>query len=139
MNAVDTNVLIYALDVDDQVKHTKAIGLLQKLVLAPGSTIMPWQVAGELLANLRKRESAGRVTADEVHTYFRNFLAMFPLVIPGAGAFQVYFDLRSRFSLSHWDTMLLASCKLAGVTTLFSEDMDPGTDFDGLRIVNPFG
>ena len=34
--------------------------------------------------------------------------------------------------------MLLAACKEAGVTTLFSEDMDPGTDYDGLTIVNPF-
>ena len=28
--------------------------------------------------------------------------------------------------------------KEAGVTTLYSEDMDAGTDFDGLRVVNPF-
>jgi predicted nucleic acid-binding protein len=34
--------------------------------------------------------------------------------------------------------MLLAACKEAGVTTLYSEDMDAGTDFDGLRSVNPF-
>ena len=52
--------------------------------------------------------------------------------------FQISFDLRSRFSLSHWDSMLLAACKEAGVTTLFSEDMDSGTDYDGLTIVNPF-
>jgi len=33
---------------------------------------------------------------------------------------------------------LLAACKEAGVTTLFSEDMYAGTDYDGLAIVNPF-
>lgn len=31
-----------------------------------------------------------------------------------------------------------AACKEAGVTTLYSEDMDSGTDYDGLVIVNPF-
>jgi len=63
---------------------------------------------------------------------------MFSLRTPSAGLFQVSFDLRSRFSLSHWDSMLLAACKEAGVTTLYSEDMDSGTDYDGLRIINPF-
>jgi predicted nucleic acid-binding protein len=63
---------------------------------------------------------------------------MFPLAIPNAKVFSIYFDLRARFSLSHWDSMLLAACKEAGVTTLFSEDMDAGTDYDGLTIVNPF-
>ena len=63
---------------------------------------------------------------------------MFEVRIPSEAIFQVSFDLRSRFSLSHWDSMLLAACKEAGVTTLFSEDMDSGTDYDGLTIVNPF-
>ena len=34
--------------------------------------------------------------------------------------------------------MLLAACKEAGVTTLYSEDMDAATDYDGLSVVNPF-
>ena len=52
--------------------------------------------------------------------------------------FPIAFDLHSRFSLSHWDSMLLAACKDAGIDTLYSEDMDPGTDYDGLTIINPF-
>jgi predicted nucleic acid-binding protein len=138
MNAVDTNVFVYALDVDEPIKQAQAQELFQRLALATGSTVLPWQVAGELLSNLRKRESSGRITAGEVEAHFRNFLAMFPLAMPNANVFSTYFDLRARFSLSHWDSMLLAACKEAGVTTLFSEDMDSGTDYDGLTIVNPF-
>jgi len=138
MNAVDTNVFVYSLDADEPLKQAKAQDLLQRLVLAAGSTVLPWQVAGEILSNLRKRESVGRITAGQVETHFRNFLAMFPLAIPSVGVFSTYFGLRGRFSLSHWDALLLAACKEAGVTTLYSEDMDSGTDFDGLIIVNPF-
>lgn len=63
---------------------------------------------------------------------------MFPLRIPSTKVFEIAFDLHSRYSLSHWDSMLLAACKDAGVTNLFSEDMDSGADYDGLIIVNPF-
>jgi predicted nucleic acid-binding protein len=138
MNAVDTNVFIYALDTDEPVKQAKALDLFQRLSQASGPTVLPWQVAGELLSNLRKRETDGRIAADEVESRFRKVIAMFPLAIPGAQVFSTYFRLRSRFSLSHWDSMLLAACKEAGVTTLFSEDLDPGTDYDGLSVVNPF-
>jgi predicted nucleic acid-binding protein len=138
MNAVDTNVFIYALDTDEPVKQAKALDLFQRLSQTSGSTVLPWQVAGELLSNLRKRETDGRIAADELESRFRKVLAMFPLAIPGVQVFSTYFRLRSRFSLSHWDSMLLAACKEAGVTMLYSEDMDPGTDYEGLTIVNPF-
>ena len=97
-----------------------------------------WQVAGELLNGLRKWESAGRITSADVEAHFRDAFALLPLKIPTAKMFEAGFDLHARFSLSHWDSMLLAACKEAGVTTLFSEDMDSGTDYDGLTIVNPF-
>jgi len=63
---------------------------------------------------------------------------MFPLVIPAAHTLEGYFELHSRFSLSHWDAMLLAACKEAGVNTLYSEELDAGTNYDGLAVVNPF-
>jgi predicted nucleic acid-binding protein len=138
MNAADTNVYVYAIDADEPVKQKKALDLFGRLVLQPPETVFLWQVAGEFLNQLRRWESNDKLKPDEVHVAFRRFSAMFTLRIPSQTIFQLSFDLRSRFSLSHWDSMLLAACKDAGVTTLYSEDMDSGTDYDGLTIVNPF-
>ena len=138
MNGVDTNVFVYSLDVHEPAKQAKAKALLAGLTGAPPGTLLLGQVAGELLSVLRKWETQGRVSATNVEANFRDVLAMFPLSLTGPQVFARYFSLHSRFSLSHWDAMLLAACKEAGVTTLFSEDMDPGTDYDGLKIVNPF-
>jgi predicted nucleic acid-binding protein len=33
---------------------------------------------------------------------------------------------------------LLAGCKEAGVDLLYTEDLDAGADYDGIKIVNPF-
>lgn len=138
MNAVDTNVLVYSLDEDEPVKQAKAQELFGELARSPGETVIPWQVAGELLNWLRKWELAGRVSRADCEAHFRNYLTMFPLAMPDSRAFQTYFDLIGRFSLSHWDAMLLAACKVAGVTRLYSEDLNAGTDYDGLAVVNPF-
>ena len=138
MNAVDTNVFVYALDVHEPAKHAKAKALLAGLVSAQPGTFLLWQVAGELLSVLRNWETKGRVSRSNAEANFRDVFAMFPLALPGPQVFARYFDLHSRFSLSHWDAMLLAACKEAGVTTLYSEDLDPGTEYDGLAVVNPF-
>jgi predicted nucleic acid-binding protein len=138
MNAVDTNVYVYALDADEPAKQAKAIELLDRLALKPAETVIVGQVASEFLGQLRKWESQGRLTSAAVQAAFQRFRATFPVRFPSEGIFQVSFDLHSRFSLSHWDSMLLAACKEAGVTTLYSEDMAAGTNYDGLMIVNPF-
>jgi predicted nucleic acid-binding protein len=138
MNAVDTNVFVYALDDNEPVKQAKARALLDRLVQPPSVTQLPWQVAGEFLSCLRKWESAGRITPADVAAHFKDVLAMFPVCFPTAKVFWISFDLRSRFPLSHWDSMLLAACKEAGVTTLYSEDMAAGMNYDGVTIENPF-
>ena len=138
MNAVDTNVLVYVLDDAEPTKQAKARELIDRLVQPPVETLLPWQVAGELLSCLRKWESARRITSGDVEAHFRDMLSMFPLRIPTAKAFDIAFELHARFSLSHWDSMLLAACKEAGINTLFSEDFDPGTNYDGLAVVSPF-
>jgi predicted nucleic acid-binding protein len=138
MNAVDTNVYVYALDWDEPAKQAKALELFDQLMLVPADTVTVWQVAGEFLSQLRKWQSQGRLTQAQTEAAFHRFRGMFTLRTPTDAVFEISFDLRSRFSLSHWDSMLLAACKEAGVTTLYSEDMDTGTDYDGLTIVNPF-
>jgi predicted nucleic acid-binding protein len=138
MNAVDTNVYVYTFDPDDPVKQSKAVNLIDRLTADRANTVLIWQVSGELLNQLRRWQSKGRITEREDESTFRQFCSQFELRLPSAALFQLSFDLRRRFSLSHWDSMLLAACKETGVNTLYSEDMDAGTDYDGLRIVNPF-
>jgi predicted nucleic acid-binding protein len=87
---------------------------------------------------LRKWESEGRIAASDVEANFRDVLAMFPLRMPTGDIFEISFDLRSRFDLSHWDSMLLAACVEAGIDTLYTEDMDARTTYDSLMLVNPF-
>lgn len=138
MNAVDTNIFIYSLDESEPDKKAKAQSLIARLVRPPVETVLLWQVAGELLSCLRRWESDGRITNSDVESHFRDAFSLFPLKLPTAKTIEIAFGLHSRFSLSHWDSMLLAACEEAGVTTLFSEDMDPGTDYEGLTVVNPF-
>lgn len=138
MNAVDTNVLVYSLDADERAKQAQAIALLDKLSKRQAETVLIWQVASEFLNQLRAWENKDKLAPAAVVSAFERVRCMFTIRVPSENTFQISFELRERFSLSHWDAMLLAACKDAGVTRLYSEDMDAGTNYDGLTIVNPF-
>ena len=138
MNAVDTNVLVYAFDADDPTRQSRAEALLEGPTLGLSEGVLLWQVAGEFLNVLRKWESSGRLSAADVVAHFRDVLALWPLHLPTAEVFDRSFDLRTRYSLSHWDGLLIAACRIAGVRRLYSEDMQDGADCDGVRIDNPF-
>ena len=62
----------------------------------------------------------------------------FDYALPTIPVIHTALDLNARYSLSHWDSLLVAACIEAGVKTLYSEDMADGADYDGVRIVNPF-
>ena len=47
--------------------------------------------------------------------------------------------MRERFSLSFWDSLILAAAVHCGATVLYSEDMEAGLQVDErLTIQNPF-
>jgi len=117
MNAIDTNVFIYAIDEKDPLKNSQAQLLIERLLFESVETRIPWQVACELLANLRKRENLKQLTREEVEEYYHDFADMFPCLYPNHDVMPNYFALHQKFSLSHWDSMLLATCVCAGVTT----------------------
>ena len=78
------------------------------------------------------------MTREALLRYIAIFRKLFPLVMPIPQVADRALDLAGRFSLSHWDSMLLGACKEAGVTTLYTEDMGAPTSYDGIHLVNPF-
>jgi predicted nucleic acid-binding protein len=115
MNAVDTNVLVYAIDHDEPVKQAKAIELLDRLAQPSVQAVLMWQVAAEYLSCLRRWQAIGRITANEVEQYLHRALAVLPLSYPTRATLDISLDLSNRYSLSHWDSMLIGACIEAAV------------------------
>ena len=138
MNTIDTNVVAYTFDPADPAKQALARQLLSNLVLKPLETVLLWQVAVEFLACLRKAEKKGLLTGEQVQVNFGEVLQLFARQLPTAKVFEHGFILYKRYSLSHWDSLLIAACKETGVKCLYSEDMQDGADYAGVNIVNPF-
>ena len=46
--------------------------------------------------------------------------------------------IHRQYSLSFWDSLILAAAIEASAEVLYSEDMDSGQEIGGVKIVNPF-
>ncbi|MEH2316603.1 PIN domain-containing protein [Nostoc sp.] len=133
MNAVDTNILIYVNDPRNPLKQAVAASLIPSLT----EGILLWQVACEYLAASRKLESLGYDRA-QAYQYIRDLQQVWSTALPTWTVIDRAENVMSRFSLSRWDSMIVAACLEANVLTLYTEDFGYSS-IDGLEIVNPFG
>lgn len=108
MNAIDTNVLVYAIDSHEPAKQAKARDLLNSLG-SGSTTVLPWQVAAEYLSCLRRFVATGRFPAADIEADILDLLAVFPLALPTEAVIRRSLALVARYNLSHWDSMLIAS------------------------------
>ena len=132
MNAVDTNILMYINDPRDPAKQGVAVSLVSTLA----ECTLLWQVACEYLAASRKLEPLGYNRA-QAYQYIRDLQQVWYTALPTWRVIDRAENMMSRFSLSHWDSMIIAACLEANVQTLYTEDFGYSS-IDGLVIVNPF-
>lgn len=133
MNAVDTNVLVYVHDDREPEKKALARALIDRL--AEG--VLVWQVACEYIAAARKLAPQG-YTPQDARQDVDDLRHMWTTTLPSWAVFDRSAGLTRRYSLSSWDSLLVAACLEAGVDTLYTEDFSGYAEIDSLKIVNPF-
>lgn len=136
--AVDTNVLAYAVGIGrtvaDRAKLAIADALLAE-VIDEGPLVVPVQVCMELHHLLMRKRGLDAGQAAEI---VRDYTAGVVLVATDIAVLEAAFDLASRHRLQTYDAVILAAAARAGCDVLYSEDMQDGFEWEGVRIVNPF-
>ncbi len=131
---VDTNVLIYAHDVDAKAKHQVAKDVLRDLWSERGG-VVSMQVLQEFYVNVT-RKIASPIPKDAarlvVNTYSVWCVETTPAEI--SAAFRIEVESRIGF----WDALIVASAVKCGATRILSEDLNAQQKISGVRIENPF-
>ena len=137
MNAevfVDTNVLLYTID-EDPASNEKRERARQLLL----SERWGWsiQVAAEFFVNAVSPHRQFRLAAGDAAAFVETWLSyptlpLTPDLVRHAIAFH------QRFQLNYWDAAIIAAARQMGCRVVYSEDLNEGQDYDGVRVVNPF-
>jgi predicted nucleic acid-binding protein len=129
----DTNVLIYATDVKAGTRHTTARDVLE--LAKNKNTVLTEQSLVEFV-NVATRKT--QIPFADILLYVRRFLLNFRLILPQPRMLEDVFDLMSRYNLSVWDAKMLAVCAAHGCDHLLSEDLQDGTRYGSVTVINPF-
>jgi predicted nucleic acid-binding protein len=132
---VDTNVLVYAHDATAGDKHTRARALVAEL-WASRDGCLSVQVLQEFFVTTTRKIPkpieallARQVIGDLAHWHVH---------APAPGDVLAAIDIHQRSGTSFWDAMILRSAKELGCGIVHSEDLNPGQEYEGVLVRNPF-
>lgn len=131
---VDSNILIYAHDLDAGLKHQRAIDLLSKL-WPSRSARLSTQVLQEFYVNTTEKipKPLPRSIAREV---VRSYTPWVEALVTPSTVLRAS-EIAEFAQLSFWDSMIVAAAEAVGADELLTEDLNDGQIIAGVRIRNP--
>src|ERR1700735_3281188 len=131
---VDTNILIYAHDVDQKEKHSIARMLVTELLKTRTGVLSP-QVLQEFYVNVTRKiaKPLTKRAARDIVEAFRVWS-----IDTTAAEVTTAFRIEDEAKISFWDALICASALKAGAEVILSEDMNAGQKVAGIRIEHPF-
>ena len=127
---VDTNVLIYAATgvEHEPIKWARAHELLR------GG---PFALSGQVLAEFYNVATVKhRLAISEVERWLM-LLESFACQPIDRSVVLAGVALSRRYQISYWDAALIAAAKRLRLETLYTEDLNHGQTYDGVRVINP--
>ena len=132
---VDTNVLIYAHDLDAGLKHDRAVSLVSDL-WEKENGILSVQVLQEFYVTVTRKISRP-LTPASARGLIQNYLA-WHVETNEPSTVLLASEIGERNLLSFWDALIVASASKAGADRILSEDLNHGQVIEGILIENPF-
>ena len=132
---VDTNVLVYAHDLDGEVKRAIAEHVLRQL-WSDETGVLSSQVLQEFYTTLTSSVASPvprRAARDLIHAY-----SVWPVVTLDAADVLVASDIEERYRLTFRDALIVTAARKSNATLLLSEHLQPFRPIAGLEVRNPF-
>ena len=129
---IDSNIWLYAfIESDDAARSAGARTLIQAT-----EPVISTQVINEVCVNLLRQT---HFTEEDVQRLIKSFYEHYSVVEMSEETLLTASELRQRYSLSFWDSMIVASAWRAGVAAVYTEDMQHGMLVEEhLQVLNPF-
>ena len=130
---LDTNIVIYSYSEDEVEKFEIVNRLLEEY---ENQIIISTQVINELSNTLFRKF---RLNAEEVEAVVLELNSNFPIVNFTLQTQLKAIEIKERYQLQFYDSLILATALENGCNIVYSEDMQNGQVIDNwLTIINPF-
>ena len=134
MRFVDTNILLYSLDLEPANAGKTAIATE---ILTSSDLALSVQVLQEFYVQATHVRRPDALPHDIAARLIQKWLR-FRIQETTVAVLQSALALKDRYQISYWDAAILAAAKSARCQQLLSEDLSHGQDYDGITVINPF-
>jgi predicted nucleic acid-binding protein len=134
---VDTNIIIYAYDPEDPVKHAVAAALLKKLS-DDKRLLLSAQVFNEFCSVMMKPRRKDRLSPQELLALLRRLASTGQLLPVSAELTFRALIAMPKHGMSFWDALIWAAAAEHGAAAIYTVDFQDGREIEGIRFVNPF-
>lgn len=131
---VDTNVLVYSRDSSEPGKQTAAAACLAALWRTRCGRISI-QVLNEYYVTVTRKLDPG-LPSEEAWEDVTALMTWEPVPLE-SGLLKLGRQIETAYSLSWWDSLIVAAAQEAGCTTIYSEDLSSGQRYNGIEVFNP--
>ncbi len=131
---LDTNILVYAIEVDgpQPAKAAIALGLARRT-----DVCLSTQVLGEFYRAVTSPRRASPLTHEQAVSWVQLWKRHEIVGITVAHV-DLALQLAARFQIGYFDALILSAARLSGCPVVYSEDLSSGQDYGGVRVQNPF-
>jgi len=132
---VDTNILVYAYDLDAGIKYETANKTIAEL-WETQSAIISTQVLQEFYIILTKKIPKP-LSANSVRGIISSYLA-WEIVANDPKLILQASEIEESYKITFWDALIVAAAFSGNANTIFTEDLNHGQYIEGILINNPF-
>ena len=127
---VDSNIFLYAFSDKNKKQQLIASQLILKNI------IISTQVINEVSSNMLKKLNCNN---NEIIEFIESCYARYTVINFSQKVFIAAAEIRQKYSISYYDSLIVATGISAGANILYSEDMQHNQIiFEKLTIINPF-
>ena len=133
---IDTNIVVYSFDPNDQRKQNIARELIQN-ALQDQTGCISTQVIQEFL-NVSTRKFKPPLSHLDSLRYLNAVLAPLCEVFTSLDLLRRTIEVSERWQYSLYDSMIITAALQANCAVLYTEDLQHGQQIESLTVVNPF-
>lgn len=130
---LDTNIVVYANDKRDKYKQDKALELITGLMKANRGTISTQVLQEYTFVALRKLDQKHEIILRQL-----KLLESFEVVRQSPEMIRRAVEIMDSYKIGFWDSCIISNAEYANCTVIYSEDLNAGQYYSGIRIKNPF-
>ena len=131
---IDTNIIIYANDRRDAGKQKKAQSVVTELMRS-GRGVISTQVLQEYASVAISKLGQ----SEEVVLRQLTLLETLETIRQTPQMIRRSVELKKTYQVNFWDACIFSNAEAAGCDVIYSEDLNTGQFYSGMKVINPLG